>query len=409
VWSLPVALSVLDQGLVSGAHFGLNVLLARWVSPAEYGIFAVSFSLFLFLSGFHIALILEPMNVLGASRPAAEQGRYLGSLVQLHVLLTILLSLVLMAGVLALRGGHATLARSLAALAAALPFILLQWLLRQACYLQTRPDLAVRGSLIYVSTLAAALGALALGRTSISPVTAAFPALAVASLAASAGLWRPLGVTLSTRTVPSVELLTSHWSYGRWIVAAGLAHNAGNALYLPLVAALLGLASSGTLKAVQNLALPLQQLLTALTLLTLPWAARRAASRGEADSHRIAGRLLLAYVAMALCYGALLIGLGTRLLRLLYGPGPYAALGWSVFLVALSGVVAASANALGVALRAMGRPQVILWSKLAAAFCLLAAGIALVKTQGLYGALVGVVLGQACEAAVLAVFLRSRG
>jgi O-antigen/teichoic acid export membrane protein len=408
VWSLPVAFSILDQGLVSGAHFGLSVLLARWVSPAEYGVFAITFSLFLLLSVFHVALIIEPMNVLGAVRPAEALGRYLGSLVHAHVLLTIPLSVVVTVAAVVLRSRNATLAGSLAGLAAALPFLLLQWLLRQACYLRTRPDLAARGSLVYLSTLAVCLGLLAHRPTVVSPLMAAFPSLALASLVASVVLWRPLGMTLSREAFPTREVLASHWSYGRWIVGAGLAHNAGNALYLPLVAAILGLASSGTLKALQNLGLPLQQLLTALSLLALPWVSRQAAARGEAHSRRARVRLVLVFVCVAMGYGAVLVGFGGTLLRLLYGPGSYSALGANVFLVALAGVAAAAAQALGLALRALGRPQPILWSKLAVAVFVLAGGTVLVEKSGLYGALLGIVLGHACETVVLATFLRSR-
>jgi O-antigen/teichoic acid export membrane protein len=408
VWSLPVTFSILDQGLVSGGHFALSVLLARWVSPAEYGVFAVTFSLFLLLSGFHVALILEPMNVLGAVRPAEAIGRYLGSLMHAHVLLTIPLSMAVAIAALVLWSRNATLAGSLFGLAAALPFLLLHWLLRQACYLRTRPDLAARGSLVYVSTLAACLGMVAHRPTVLSPLMAAFPSLALASLAASGFLWRPVGMTLWGEAFSNREVLASHWSYGRWIVAASLAHNAGNALYLPLVAAILGLASSGTLKALLNLGLPLQQLLTALSLLALPWVSRQAAARGQAHSRRASVSLVVVFVGTAVAYGAILVGFGGRLLGLLYGPGSYSALGGSVFLVALAGVAAAAAQALGLAMRALGRPEVILWSKLAVAAFLLAGGTVLVEKSGLQGALLGIVLGNACETVVLASFLRSR-
>jgi len=62
-----------------------------------------------------------------------------------------------------------------------------------------------------------------------------------------------------------------------------------------------------------------------------------------------------------------------------------------------------------VGLRAMGRPHAVLWSKVAAALFLLAVGTLLLARHGLYGALLGVLLGSACEAAVLAAFVRRRG
>ena len=171
-------------------------MLARWVSPAEYGVFAITFSLFLLVSGLHVALILEPMNVLGAARPVSELGRYIGSLVQAHFLLTAPISLILAAAAVVARDRNASLAGALGALAAVVPFLLLQWLLRQACYVQTRPDLAVRGSLVYVVALAATFAVLSPVTGMLGPLQAAFPALGVASLAAAVALWRPLRVSL---------------------------------------------------------------------------------------------------------------------------------------------------------------------------------------------------------------------
>src|SRR5580704_16536472 len=40
-WGWLSALSLVDQGLTSGASFGVNLLLARWMAPEVYGAFAV--------------------------------------------------------------------------------------------------------------------------------------------------------------------------------------------------------------------------------------------------------------------------------------------------------------------------------------------------------------------------------
>ena len=41
-WLKKGSLAVLDQGLFSGANFVVNILLARWLTPEEYGAFAVA-------------------------------------------------------------------------------------------------------------------------------------------------------------------------------------------------------------------------------------------------------------------------------------------------------------------------------------------------------------------------------
>src|SRR5260370_36194446 len=68
VWGWRSAMSLVDQGLTSGAGFAVNLLLARWMAPAGYGAFAVAFAGFLFVSGFHNGLLLEPMTVMRPSR-----------------------------------------------------------------------------------------------------------------------------------------------------------------------------------------------------------------------------------------------------------------------------------------------------------------------------------------------------
>src|SRR5579872_4553472 len=70
VWGARSALSLVDQGFTSGAAFGVNICLARWVPASVYGAFAVAFAGFLFISGFQNVLILEPISVFGPSRYA---------------------------------------------------------------------------------------------------------------------------------------------------------------------------------------------------------------------------------------------------------------------------------------------------------------------------------------------------
>jgi len=56
-------LSVGAQGLVSGFHFALNLLLLRVVTPYDYGVFAFAFVLAMFASAINNALISTPLTV----------------------------------------------------------------------------------------------------------------------------------------------------------------------------------------------------------------------------------------------------------------------------------------------------------------------------------------------------------
>src|ERR1700694_5346203 len=75
-WGWLSAMSLVDQGLTSGAGFGVNLLLARWMAPEVYGAFAVAFAGFLFVSGFHNVLLLEPLGGVGPSRHAGKLPAY---------------------------------------------------------------------------------------------------------------------------------------------------------------------------------------------------------------------------------------------------------------------------------------------------------------------------------------------
>jgi hypothetical protein len=60
---MPVGYSFADQALAVGGGFLVNVALARTQTKEEYGLFALSYSVFTFLLGLYYAAILEPYTV----------------------------------------------------------------------------------------------------------------------------------------------------------------------------------------------------------------------------------------------------------------------------------------------------------------------------------------------------------
>src|SRR5207237_8631889 len=91
-WGIKAGVSIVEQGLVSGAGFLLSFLLARWLSSEAYGAFAVAFATLLFLSGFHNVLLLEPMSVMGPARYANQASAYFAAQLKIHKLLRSLLA-----------------------------------------------------------------------------------------------------------------------------------------------------------------------------------------------------------------------------------------------------------------------------------------------------------------------------
>ena len=87
--------AIADQGLFAGSNCVLNVMLARWLSPVEYGEFATAFAAFLGLGVIHTALLTEPMLVFSPERYRDRHKHYFGTLIYGHVLVALAASLVL--------------------------------------------------------------------------------------------------------------------------------------------------------------------------------------------------------------------------------------------------------------------------------------------------------------------------
>src|SRR5258707_15230126 len=58
-----IGFSIADQGFSVGGMFLVNVALARTQTKEEYGIFALSYSVFTFLAGLHNAAVFEMHNI----------------------------------------------------------------------------------------------------------------------------------------------------------------------------------------------------------------------------------------------------------------------------------------------------------------------------------------------------------
>ena len=406
-WRAPLSAGVLDQVVVSGANFVLNVLLARWMSPSNYGEFAIAFAVLLLVAGPHGALLTDPLNVVGVRRFYGRYPQYLRALLTLHAALTIPLG-ALIAAVALWSGATPHLpAAWLVTLGIVTPVVLLLWLLRGACYLELRPGGALTGSALYGIVL---LGLVLLGHLGswLTPPMAVVlmgvaSALASLRIAASLGLLSPPWTSLDLPLV-----IHEHWSYGRWILGASLAHGVAYGLYVPLVGALVGLEQTAVLRALQNLVLPLQQVLTGITMVAYPSMSRQVVEHGPAYLRRRGPLFLLVGVGLATVYGIAIAALGRPLLGALYGTGYYAGYASLMSLIALAAIMTSVAQFLSILVRVMNQPRAVLWSKLAAAAWLAGPGLVLVRASGVSGAAWSLAGGSLAEALVLAFVLTRR-
>jgi O-antigen/teichoic acid export membrane protein len=398
-----------DQCLSVGGMFVVNIALARARSKEEYGIFALTYSLLTFLTGLHNAAILEAYTVYGSGRYHQRFASYRSLLWRANLWLLGTLSALLLAAWQGLRLSHSSFASpSLLGMALTCGVLLSASFRRRTYYMRRRPDLAARFSAAF---FLGCMGLLALAmRGGWLNGLSAFLIVALAwSLAALVAAREPApGEHREGKGVADpIDFLSGepdywreHWRYSRWVLVTALVFQFTTQAYFWAVAALLSVPDVAELRALYNLALPVDQISVAITFLILPQMALHFAAREFRKLHRLWRQCALLYLGISLGF-AVLVGMASLpLLHLAYGgkfDGAAPLLRWYAL---LPGVMAIG-NATNVALKALEKPQSVFYAYAASGAATLLFGIPLLLRFGLAGAIYGMLLSGACYTAVL--------
>lgn len=389
--------AVADEGLTAVAHFIMNVLLVRELTPEEYGQFVIAWTVLLLVGAVHAGFVLEPMTVFASSRYRPGASVYVGRVVRAQFVALAGLSASITAVWLAIRMGHE--ASSVLAGAVVAPFVLLLWTLRRVPYAFLSPHVAASQSGAFLVLLTSCLF-LVKHWGVLTPLTALI-SVAVASVIAClpaviSGLitWRrPAEEGPSGR-----ELARQHWTYGKWAAPSNVLNwTTGHVFYL-LLPFLLGMAAVGTLRASVTVLAPFLQTIAALSSLLVPVLARR---RGGPAFDVLLRRALLATLIAGLLLWIGIVRWHEALLHLFYGgrfdspPGVFSFLGGLPLFTGLGWFAIAG-------LRALERTKDVFWVLLGAALATLAVGIPMSQSIELPGAAAGLLAG-AIGTAVLAV------
>ena len=394
-WGTKSAFSLIDQALTSAAGFGVNVLLSRWTSAPEYGAFAVAFAGYLFLSGFHNVLLLEPLSVMGPARHAANLRPYFRAQLRVHCLLVCPLAGLALtaAGILSRLTPHSPLIGALLGGGLTLPVLLLLWLARRMCYVLQRPSTAVIGSSLYFIF---SIGALSLLRhfDLVSPLTAFF-ALGAGSLLGAVVILHQLALVRGDSENGSSNslrgVLAENWTYGRWLVGGTILYALSTYTQTFFVAGVIGLGAAGILRAMQVPSLVMTQTIAAIGLFVLPALSFDFGRGLKALLRRKATLVSLSLGLAALCF-TLCLALGdARIERLLYN-GKYAEYARLIPILALIPTANGLSTGYSMALRASQKPYCDLISNAFAAPVAVLSTILFIRWWGLLGATASMVL-----------------
>lgn len=408
-WVMKGGLAIFDQGIFTGSNFVIGVMLARWLSPEQYGTYAVAFAVFLLLLMVYQALVLEPMLVFGGSAYRNCLRGYLKSLLLLHlgVSLVIVVVMCVSAGV-ALKLGQANeLPGALVGIAFAAPLVLLFWLVKRVFYLKLAPAPSAGGALLYCALTIGGL-TLVYKHGLLSPLSA-FLLMGLGSVGTSIWLLAYLALRLpSSQDAPSLpDTWRRHWRYGRWALGANAMMWIPFNIFYPLLSSFSGMVQAGELKALMNFAAPVLQTCAALSPLMLPYTARVLAERGGTGVSFALRRMTLLCVSCAVPYWVVLFLFRGPAFRILYS-GRYTEVAYLLPIVALASVFSSAFFGPSIVLRSMESPGLV-FAAVSASSCLsVAIGIPLTRVLGVRGAAWSMALSEALAFVAAVVLLRRK-
>jgi O-antigen/teichoic acid export membrane protein len=358
-WGIKGGIAVLDQGLFSGANFVLNILLARWLGPVGYGTFSLVFAVYLFLSGFHNAIILEPMSVLGTGKYFDRLEDYLSSQFVIHAILCGALSiLVVIAGTLFfVKQVDNQFSIAMLGMGVFLPFMLLMWLARRLCYVYGKPSWAFYASGVYAVVL---LGSLFFVKNigQSSNIFLIFVIMGFAGLVGSGVVYRL--IHFSHKSIFNIHLawnlFIEQWFFGRWIMLAALFNFAGTQIQLFMIASLLGLYAAGVLSALQNIILPMMQIATVISTMGLPSVAFEFGQQKYGEIKRKSFKISTALVLLSVANLGLITLIAVPLERLFYA-GKFAEYVWLLPIIGLIPVLTSIETGYSLIIRSLRRPS----------------------------------------------------
>jgi O-antigen/teichoic acid export membrane protein len=382
-WSKKGSIAILDQVLFNGVHFLVAILLARWLEPAQYGIFAVTYSILLLFGAFHMAILIEPMLIFGPGKYEDKFNKYLGILINGNFCITLLGSFVLIIIGIFIGNLYGNIKIVLLGLAVSLPFTLLLWLLRRAFYVKLDPNWSVIGGVIYVGLLLSAVFFLHY-KDQLS-VTTFYLSMGLCSLIISLFFIYILKPKLFfTFNFDLYDIRYNHFRYGRWALGTNILKWGVNNIYFVILPTLVGVKGVATLRALLNLSTPAVQTNSALSFLLLPIFSRCYSE----NRNRLVASIKLSlgiFLFFTIIYFSILLFLGKWIMQLLY-VNKYTTFSYLIPLVALLPLCSGINIIFETVLQCIGKPDKVFYTYLMSLFVSMG-GLLLVSIFGMKGVL----------------------
>jgi len=400
---MPFAYSIADQALAVGGTFLANVMLARTQTKEEYGMFALSYSVFTFVAGLHNSAILEPCTIYGSGRYRNRFSEYLRLMVQVNALVGLLLMSLVLSVCLALYWiAPQYLSGALLGLGVTVGVLLSGTFLRRVFYIQRQPALAAQASLVCFVTIACGLWLAA--KTQILNGFSVFVILALGWIAAGLGLRKKLALGHPGQSFQNSEpgYWSEHWKYSKWVLSTAFVFQFTTQGYYWLAAGILSVKQVAELRVMYLLVAPVDQIFIALSYLIIPALAARYASNRKEEFLSISKRYGLATVSATALFVLAVHVVGRPMMHWLYA-GKFDDLMPLLYVLAFLPLLMGIGNAMSCALNAAEKPKFVFHAYVCSGAATVIGGIPLVIHFGLLGAVYGMLLSATTYSVALAV------
>jgi len=430
-WAFKVSSALADQAFFSGSNFIINVLLARWLSPDEYGAYVVAYTWFLLAQNMYDGLLVEPMAVFGAGKYAPRLRGYLKYMLYGHTILGLVVFVVLLAGALLQHTlSSSTLYAALLGAAVTAPFVLMRWLTRQPFYIISKPHLVITSGAMYTAFSVAGLfalhqftaappdpflcssasGASACTLTASSAQTTVFWAQIVLGIAALIpslyNIW-----LLARRVHPDDQaspqlharnIVADHFNFGKWSVPSRLMLWAAGQLQYLALPLLFGLAGTASLRALNNLVLPVYLSIGAVGSILLPTFVRVAKAGGKQSLDQKVRVVSLICAGVCGVYSFIIIVFGYQIMHLIYD-AKYndAATLANLFFLGSAPLLGVLGVVYSIALKALDRFKESIYFNVVSAILTVTLGLLLTLWLGILGAAISSFVSQLIGLAVI--------
>jgi O-antigen/teichoic acid export membrane protein len=388
-------LAAVDQGVISISNFVATIILARNVDLTQLGVYGVGFITLRLVRAFQEGLIVQPMNVFGASMDLDDFRPYATSTSLFQIGLALISALVVaICGWILTDLGNDTAGPTLFALWFSFLWWQMQEYMRRMLY--TR-GMVLHGLVISIISnvvrLALMVYLVSQGRlTGIAGLDAiAWGALAVML----PGLW--FTRHFWTRKISVLrETWVQNWVFGRWILGGTITNWVAVEFYPILAAGLISFAAAGAYRALQNLVGPVHMLLRAIDTFLTPRAANLYTKGGISALTRTLRNIYLA-VGIPI-FGILIFAIifSEQLLQLIYGD-TYTAYKDGVVLMAVFYLLLFAYWPLQSIFKAAQNSRPIFIANVLAIISMFTVGVLAILNWGVYGT----IAGQALNALVI--------